>query len=198
MIRKGRVLLLAPLAIFGAAGGLLYWRFLQPGEGPFHENLLPELIGFCFEGFVLIGLLSLVQAVRESEQRKQLWLSQRASLRDILSHLDLALLQPEAEPVDTNALEQNPKLVKQLLNRLGEHELELDALVKLKQLGSNSAPLARDLLGVAAQLSTDHIRAWVSITESLTRVANAEQRTDIERALMDLLTGLIRFDELPR
>ena len=195
---RGRLLLLAPLLVFGLAGLGLYWRFLQPGSGPFHENLLPELIGFCFEGFVLVGLLSLVQAVRETDRRKQLWLSQRASLRDILSHLDLALLAPDAEPASTESLEQDPQRVVALAEGLSQHELELHHMVQLKRLATNAAPLSRDLIGVAAQLSSEHMRSWISITEQLGKIGGATDRSSLERACIDLLEGLKRFDALQR
>lgn len=190
--------MLAPLLLFGSAGLILYWRFLQPGSGPFHENLLPELIGFCFEGFVLVGLLSLVQSVREQNQRKQLWLSQRASLRDLLSQLDLALLAPNAQPATTRRLEQEPQFVEQLLKRLTQHELELDQMVKLKQLAGRTAPLSRDLIGVAAQMSTEHMRCWIAITEELGKLAAAGERAGIERACLEILQQIIRFDALQR
>ena len=195
---RNRLILLAPLLIFGSAGLVLYWRFLQPGSGPFHENLLPELIGFCFEGFVLVGLLSLVQSVREQGQRKQLWLSQRASLRDLLSFLDLALLAPNAEPASTVHLEQDANFVDELLQRLTQHELELEHMVKLKRLANRSAPLSRDLIGVAAQLSTEHMRTWIAITDQLGKLAAAGNRNTVERACLELLQHIKRFDGLHR
>ena len=39
-------------------------------EGPFHDSLLPELIGFCLEGFFLVGVLSYFQQLREHDRRR--------------------------------------------------------------------------------------------------------------------------------
>ena len=60
-----RVMLIAPLLIFGLSGVLLLWWFLSNGSGPFHDSLLPELIGFCLEGFFLVGLFTYIQQLRE-------------------------------------------------------------------------------------------------------------------------------------
>ena len=50
------------MAIFGLSGVALTVYFLSADlSGPFHDNLVPELIGFCIEGSFLVGLLSLIQ-----------------------------------------------------------------------------------------------------------------------------------------
>ena len=92
-------MLIAPLLIFGTSGVLLLWWFLGGGSGPFHDSLLPELIGFCLEGFFLVGLFTYVQQLREHDRRRELWLSLRGSLRVFLSHLDIAFLEEDAEPM---------------------------------------------------------------------------------------------------
>ncbi len=52
-----RLILLAPMLLFGLGGAYLLLLFLEPGnEGRVFDNLVPELIGFCLEGFFLIGL----------------------------------------------------------------------------------------------------------------------------------------------
>ena len=46
-----RLILLAPLILFGLGGVYLMLMFMQPGnEGRVFDNLVPELIGFCLEG----------------------------------------------------------------------------------------------------------------------------------------------------
>jgi formate/nitrite transporter FocA (FNT family) len=75
-----RYALIAPLAAFGIAGVGLYLYFIQAEAGStFTDNLVPELIGFCLEGFFLVGLLSFIQQTREHDRRQQLWLSLPAS-----------------------------------------------------------------------------------------------------------------------
>ena len=124
-----RYVLIAPLAVFGIAGISLYLYFVSPVVGgPFKENLVPELIGFCLEGFFLVGLLTYVQQSREHDRRHELWLSLRGSLREFLSHLDVAFLSPDAEPLTSKALEEDPKVVDKLMGDLKESELDLDVV----------------------------------------------------------------------
>jgi hypothetical protein len=84
----------APLLLFGLAGIYFLSYFLRvASEGAVQENLLPELIGFCLEGFFIVGLFSLVQRRMERDRRHELRQSLRGALRDVLSHLDVALLE---------------------------------------------------------------------------------------------------------
>ena len=100
-----RLLLLAPLILFGVVGASLLLFFLESGnEGAFQNNLLPELIGFCLEGFFLVGLFSLLQLRLERERKNELRLSLRGALREILSHVDIALLEENAEPASMPAI----------------------------------------------------------------------------------------------
>ena len=46
-----------------------------------HDNLLPELIGFCLEGFFLVGLFSLIQRRLERDRKHELRQSLRGALR---------------------------------------------------------------------------------------------------------------------
>ncbi|MEM7706339.1 MAG: hypothetical protein AAF358_12340 [Pseudomonadota bacterium] len=192
-----RYVLIAPLAFFGIAGLSLYWYFIQPGlEGAFHDNLLPELIGFCIEGFFLVGILSYFQQSREHERRRALWLSLRGSLRDILSHLDIAFLAANAEPANTLALESDPKVIQELLASLQENELELDAMVLLKQSAIESLPLTRDLIPVAAQLSAAHMHWWIAISDAMRQLTQSSEREQLERSVYQILVNLAEFDSL--
>lgn len=192
-----RYVLIAPLAFFGIAGLSLYWYFIQPGlEGAFHDNLLPELIGFCIEGFFLVGILSYFQQSREHERRQALWLSLRGSLRDILSHLDLAFLSANAEPANTRALESDPRVIQSLLEALKENELELDAMVQVKQAAIECLPLTRDLIPVAAQLSAAHMHWWIAISDAMRQLSQAVEREQLERSVYQILVNLAEFDGL--
>ena len=52
-----KLLVFAPLILFGSAGIYLFTYFMRVGsEDAFQSSLLPELIGFCLEGFFLVGL----------------------------------------------------------------------------------------------------------------------------------------------
>ncbi len=192
-----RYLLAAPLAVFGVAGISLYFYFMrQDLSGPFHDNLVPEIIGFCLEGFFLVGLLTFFQQSREHERRRELWLSLRGSLRDFLSYLDIAFLNPDAEPSNSRALERDPQVVDRLLANLKEAELDLDSMVALKQLSVQSLSLAHDLIAVAAQLSAGHMRWWIAIVASMRKLSEARDRPQLEQGVYALLLNLQEFDRL--
>ena len=192
-----RYALIAPLAAFGLAGIALYWYFMHSAAGgTFHDNLVPELIGFCLEGFFLVGLLSFIQQTREHDRRQQLWLSLRGSLRDLLSHLDIAFLGADAEPTGSQALEREPKVVDYLMKELQETELDLESMVSLKKAAINSLTLAHDLIPVSAQLSAGHMRWWIAIVDSMRQLAEARHRDQLEQSVFTLLLNLKEFDQL--
>ncbi len=192
-----RLLLVLPLAVFGLSGLALYALFLsQADDSSFRENLLPELIGFCLEGFFLVGLFTFIQQLRDLYRRRELWLNLRSALRDFLSQLDLAYLAPDAEPAATRLLESQPLLVKQLLERLESTELGIEHLVALKRVAGATLPLARDLINIAAQLSTRHMRCWIAIVSAIHQLTEAATREQVEQPLHELLTRLVEFDSL--
>ncbi|WP_439106033.1 hypothetical protein [Congregibacter sp.] len=192
-----RWLLALPLAVFGIGGIGLYILFLsQANENAFQENLLPELIGFCLEGFFLVGLFTFIQQLRDYYRRRELWMSLRSALRDFLSHLDLAFLAPDAEPATTAALESEPFVVSKLLTLLADAELGIETLINLKQAAVSTLPLARDLINIAAQLSTRHMRCWIAIVAAIDQLSVADTREQAERPLNELLVRLAEFDSL--
>jgi hypothetical protein len=192
-----RWLLVLPLIVFGIGGIGLYALFIsQADETAFRENLLPELIGFCLEGFFLVGLFTFVQQLRDYYQRRELWLNLRSALRDFLSHLDLAFLAPNADPVSTGDLESQPSVVHQLTGLLEDAQLDIETLVALKQVAISTLPLARDLTNIAAQLSTRHMRCWIAMVAAIDQLAEADTREEVERPLNELLTRLAEFDVL--
>lgn len=192
-----RWLLALPLAVFGVTGLGLYALFMSHAdEASFRDNLLPELIGFCLEGFFLVGLFTLVQQLRDYYRRRELWLSLRSALRDFLSHLDLAFLAPDANPATTESLELEPALVPRLMTQLDETRLDIETLVDLKRVAIGTLPLARDLINIAAQLSTRHMRCWIAIVEAMERLGEAASREQAEQPLNELLLRLEEFDTL--
>lgn len=193
-----RLILLAPLLVFGLAGLYFLTLFLQPGnEGRVFDNLVPELIGFCLEGFFLIGLFSLIQRRRERERRQELRQSLRGALREILSYLDIGLLEEDAEPAESRALEEDPKLVAALIVKLAEKSLDLDAMARLKAVAERNLTTVHDLIPVAAQLSADHMRWWLAITDSVRHLSEATDGSSVAVATHQFLAKLGEFDELP-
>lgn len=192
-----RLVLLAPLLVFGLCGIYLVILFLQTGqEGSVYENLLPELIGFCLEGFFVIGILSMIQARREKERKLDLRLSLRGALRDILSHLDIALLSETAEPAGSGALEEDPGLVANLIMKLADGHMDVDAMARLKHVAKRNLTTIHDLIPVAAQLSADHMRWWLAITDSVRQLSEATDSAAVAGSLHRFLANLGEFDEL--
>lgn len=192
-----RLILLTPMLLFGLGGLYLFFLFLEHGnDGPVYNSLVPELIGFCLEGFFLIGLFSLIQRRRERERRDELRQSLRGALREILSYLDIGLLDDNAEPADSKALEEDPKMVGTLIVKLAEHPLELDAMTRLKAVAERNLTTVHDLIPVAAQLSASHMRWWLAITDSVRHLAEATDRSAVALATHQFLAKLGEFDEL--
>ena len=192
-----RLTLLAPMALFGLGGVYLLLVFLQPGnDGRVYDNLVPELIGFCREGFFLIGLFSLVQRRQDRERRDALRQSLRGALREILSYLDIGLLEEHSEPADSKSLEEDPKMVATLIMKLADSPLELDAMARLKAVAARNLTTVHDLIPVAAQLSANHMRWWLAITDSVRHLAEATDRSAAAAAMHQFLANLGEFDEL--
>ena len=197
-VKLKRLLLLAPLILFGIGGSLLLFFFLQSGnEGAFQNNLLPELIGFCLEGFFLVGLFSLIQLRLERERKNELRLSLRGALREILSHIDIALLEENAEPASSQSLDQDEKLVKTLFAKLHGSDPDLVSLLNIKGAASRNISTMHDLIPVAAQLSADHMRWWLAIAESVRHLSEATDKDSINFSAHKFLKHLGEFDQLP-
>jgi hypothetical protein len=192
-----RLLVFAPLLIFGLAGIFMLTYFLRgAADGAVRDNLLPELIGFCLEGFFLVGLFSLIQRRLERDRKHELRQSLRGALRDVLSHLDVALLEPNSEPASSQAIEHDPQVVAVLFKKLNDVELELDAMARLKSAAGRSYSVTRDLIPVAAQLSADHMRWWLAITDSVRHLSESTDRAAIAFSAHKFLINLGEFDDL--
>lgn len=196
-MKTSRVLLVAPMAIFGLSGVALTWYFISADHpGPFHDDLVPQLIGFCLDGFFLVGLLSLIQSSRERARRKELWLSLRGSLRGILSNLDIAFLAPNAEPTQTSVLEQDMETVPRFMSELQHTRLNLRSMTSLKRESVEALALVRDMIPVAAQLSASHMRWWIAIVDSMRQLSRARTREAVEQSVYLLLENINEFDNL--
>lgn len=192
-----RLLIIALMIVFGAAGVGLWLYFIYAGAaGPFHDELVPELVILCIEVFVLVGLLGLIQRYLENRRRKRMWLSLRGSFRDLLSLMDIAFLEPNAEPTSSKRLATDPRVVDQLLEELNRKHPDLDSLVALKREGDESLSMTRDLVTVAAQLSAAHLNWWIAIVDSIRRLAEARDRAGIERGMHEMLVNIQEFDRL--
>ncbi len=192
-----RLALAAPMLVFGFAGIYFLVAFLQPGnEGRVYDNLVPELIGFCLEGFFLIGLFSWIQARRERERKEDLRLSLRGALREILSYLDIGLLGETAEPASSRAIEEDSKLVANMIMKLADHRLDVDSMARIKTVAQRNLTTIHDLIPVAAQLSAEHIRWWLAITDSVRQLAEATDSAAVSGSLHRFLANLGEFDQL--
>ena len=192
-----RLLLFTPLILFGVAGLYFLYAFLEASnEGAFQTNLLPELIGFCLEGFFLVGLFSLIQRRLERDRKNELRQSLRGALREILSHLDIALLEENAEPASTQSLDLDPKRVKLLFAKLHSSDLDLKSLRNIKEAATRNISTMHDLIPVAAQLSANHMRWWLAIAESVRHLSEATDKASVNFAAQKFLMNLGEFDQL--
>jgi len=192
-----RLILLAPLILFGVVGFALLLYFLESGsKGAFQSSLLPELIGFCLEGFFLVGLFSLLQLRLERERKNELRLSLRGALREILSHIDIALLEENAEPASSQSLDQDAKLVKALFVKLHKSDLDLRSMLNIKEAAARNINTMHDLIPVAAQLSADHMRWWLAIADSVRNLSEATDKSGVNFATQKFLMNLGEFDLL--
>lgn len=192
-----RLLLFAPLILFGVVGCYFLYVFLNnAGDGAFQTSLLPELIGFCLEGFFLVGLFSLIQRRLERERKNELRESLRGALRDLLSHLDIALLEENAEPANSQSLDLDPEFVKALFVRLHKNELDLNGMLNLKEAAQRNVSTMHDLIPVAAQLSANHMRWWLAIADSVRRLSESTDKADINFTAQKFLMNLGEFDQL--
>ena len=66
----------------------------------------------------------------------------------------------------------------------------------LKHVAIATLPLGRDLINIAAQLSTSHMRGWIAIVSAIQALTEADAREQVERALDELLEELVAFDAL--
>ena len=192
---NNKYLMYAPMAVFGLTALFLYQYFITNNtEHAFRDNIVPELIGFCLEGFFWIGLLSYFQKTREMQRKNELWLSLRGSLRSFLSYLDIGFLEDNAEPSSSKVLENDPAIIQQLIEKLDRQSLDLESLQMLKKTCLYSLPLVRDLVPVAAQLSATHMRWWIAISDDMRRIGHANDRDSIEKQVMLLLKNIQEFD----
>jgi hypothetical protein len=199
-MKKTRVnqwLLFTPLVLFGAGGIYFLTSFLRTSTADaFQSNLVPELIGFCLEGFFLVGLFSLIQRRQERDRKEELRQSLRGALRVILSHLDIAMLDQYAEPTNSQLLDHDPRVVATLIVKLSEVKLELEDMRKIKAAANRNLGTAHDLIPVAAQLSADHMRWWLAIVESVRQLSEARDAAAVSLAAHRFLANLGEFDEL--
>jgi hypothetical protein len=154
---------------------------------------------FCFRHsslFRLIGLFSLIQRRRERERREELRLSLRGALREILSYLDIGLLEEHSEPADSKSLEEDPKLVATLIMKLADNPMELGAMANLKAVAAQNLTTIHDLIPVAAQLSAKHMRWWLAITNSVRQLAEGTDRSAVAAATHHFLATHGDSDEL--
>jgi hypothetical protein len=192
-----RLILLAPLVLFGLAGVYFLVIFMR-GTNPeaFRDNLLPELIGFCLEGFFLVGLFSLVQRLLERDRKDELRRSLRGALREILSHLDIAVLGEYAEPANSHTLENDPQSVGTLIAKLNERELTLEHMANIKAAAGRNLGTMHDLIPVAAQLSADHMRWWLALVDSVRYLSEATDKSAVTFSAHRFLANLAEFDGL--
>ena len=69
-------------------------------------------------------------------------------------------------------------------------------MARLKAVAQSNLTTVHDLIPVAAQLSADHMRWWLAITDSVRHLAEATDRSSVVYAMHQFLAKLGEFDEL--
>ena len=110
--------------------------------------------------------------------------------------MDLALLEENAEPADSQSLDEDPKLVKSLFVKLHTSDLDIRSLLNIKEAASRNINTMHDLIPVAAQLSADHMRWWLAIAESVRSLSEATDKPGVDFAAQKFLMNLGEFDLL--
>lgn len=113
-----------------------------------------------------------------------------------MSYLDIGFLDSNAEPLNSNALEQNPAVVISLIENMQHKYLDIESMVLLKETAHNSIGLIRDLVPVAAQLSAAHMRWWIAISDSMRQLNKSLSREDVEKNIIMILKNIQEFDTL--
>ena len=143
-----------------------------------------------------MGLFSLIQRRLDRERKNELRESLRGSLRDILSHMDIALLEDNAEPAKTESLDLDPEFVKTLFVKLHKNELNLQSMLSIKEAAQRNFSTMHDLIPVAAQLSANHMRWWLAIADSVRKLSESTDKADINYMSQKFLMNLGEFDQL--
>jgi hypothetical protein len=86
--------------------------------------------------------------------------------------------------------------VAKLFKKLNQVDMDLDNMRQLKDAAARNSSVLRDLIPVAAQLSADHMRWWLSIAESVGNLAEATDNAAVTFATHKFLINLGEFDDL--
>ena len=117
-------------------------------------------------------------------------------MREILSHVDIALLEENAEPASSLDLDEDPQLVKTLFAKLHKSNLELGSMLNIKEAAARNINSMHDLIPVAAQLSADHMRWWLALADSVRNLSEATDKQGVNFATQKFLMNLGEFDLL--
>ena len=69
-------------------------------------------------------------------------------------------------------------------------------MASLKSVARHNLTIIHDLIPVAAQLSAEHIRWWLAITDSVRHIAEATDAAGVSGNLHRFLANLGEFDQL--
>ena len=77
-----------------------------------------------------------------------------------------------------------------------DHSLDVEEMAQLKSVAQRNLTTIHDLIPVAAQLSAEHIRWWLAITDSVRQLAEAIDSSMVAGSLHRFLANLGEFDQL--
>ena len=80
--------------------------------------------------------------------------------------------------------------------KLAENRMDVDAMARLKLVAGRNLTTVHDLIPVAAQLSAEHMRWWLAITDSVRQLSEASNSSAVAGSLHRFLANLGELDEL--
>jgi hypothetical protein len=86
--------------------------------------------------------------------------------------------------------------VANLIMKLADSQIDVDAMARLKLVANRNLTTIHDLIPVAAQLSANHMRWWLAITESVRQLSEATNSSAVAGGLHRFLANLGEFDQL--
>ena len=87
-------------------------------------------------------------------------------------------------------------MVAGLILKLAEYSMDVEGMARLKSVAARNLTTIHDLIPVAAQLSANHIRWWLAITDSVRQLADATDGAAVAGSLHRFLANLGEFDQL--
>lgn len=160
------------------------------------DGILPELIGFAFDGVFFAILFTIYEKRREHRARMHEKNSLKKALRNFLNllvfwaHPAKSMGNCDLAIIDTDSLKN---LIKELQDA-GRVE-GVQSLV-LRDIATREISSFEALLPVAAVIDHQHLKFWYLIINSLKGIRDSQADEESYKALLSLIELLSQFDDI--